>query len=120
MADCTHRTCGSVEKVWLPYYFDKRVRGLKPHPYCIECGLVKNLSFERRHSIGYFMNVLADLGKEFKVAQVQMRLVAIELEKQGIEDSFGMDRHQQEKLFIEIAKRILNIPERVVREKLPE
>jgi hypothetical protein len=66
------------------------------------------------------MNILAELGKDYKVAQVQTRLIAQELEKQGIEDHFGMDRHQQEKLFVEIVKKCLNIPERLVRDKLPE
>jgi hypothetical protein len=107
-----------VEKVWLPYYYESRARGLKPHPYCIDCGLIKNLSSCRSHNIGYFMNIVAELSKEYKIAQVQIRLIAMELEKQGIEDNFGMDRNQQEDLFTQIATRILNIPKRVVREKL--
>ena len=120
MACCTHRICGTGEKVWLPYQFKGRERGLKPHPYCLECGLVKNLSSYRPHTIGFFMNILAELGKDHKVAQVQMRLIAHELEKQGIEDHFGMDRHQQEILFVEIVKKSLNIPEKLVRHKLSE
>ncbi len=119
-ASCTHKTCGTGEKVWLPYQYEGRDRGLKPHPYCTECGLVKNLSSHQPHTIGFFMNVLAELGKDYKIAQVQMRFVAKELEAQGLEDHFGMDRHQQEKLFVDIVKNCLNIPDRVVKEKIPK
>lgn len=115
---CDHKSCGSKEKVWLPYYFEGRERGLKPHPYCTECGLVKNLSTERPHGIGFFMNVLSDLSKNYKIAQIQTRLIAQEMTKIALTDAYGMDRPQQEKLFLEIAVRILNVPERVVSEML--
>jgi hypothetical protein len=107
---------GSSEKVWLPYYFEGRERGLKPHPYCIECGLIKNLSSEKPRSIGYFMNIIANLGNHYKVAKIQTRLIALEMERQAIDDKFGMDRMQQEDLFVEIVTRILNIPARAVYE----
>ncbi|OPY51074.1 MAG: hypothetical protein A4E49_02358 [Methanosaeta sp. PtaU1.Bin112] len=116
MSGCEHKMSGSREKVWLPYYFEGRERGLKPHPYCVECGLIKNLSSEKPRSIGYFMNIIADLGNHYKVAKVQTRLIALEMEKQAMDDKFGMDRMQQEDLFVEIVTRILNIPARVVSE----
>lgn len=118
MSGCVHRISGSKEKVWLPYYYEGRDRGLKPHPYCVECGIIKNLSSERPRGIGFFMNVIAELGKRHKIAQVQIRLIALEMEKQSLDDKFGMDRLQQEKLFIEIITRILNVPERAVTELL--
>ena len=118
MSGCEHKISGSKEKVWLPYYYEGRDRGLKPHPYCMECGLIKNLSSERPRRIGFFMNVIAELGKHYKIAQVQIRLIAQEMEKQSLEDKFGMDRLQQEKLFIEITTRILNVPKREVKELL--
>ena len=42
MANCKHVCCGAAEKVWLPYEFEGRSRGLKAHLYCIHCGVVKN------------------------------------------------------------------------------
>ena len=116
MPECEHKISGSKEKVWLPYYFEGRDRGLKPHPYCTECGLIKNLSSERLHSIGFFMNAVAELGKRYKITQVQIRLIVQEMDKQTLGDKFGMDRRQQEKLFIEISTRILNVPARAVTE----
>ena len=118
MSGCEHQISGSKEKVWLPYYYQGRDRGLKPHPYCKECGLIKSLSSDRPRGIGYFMNVLAELGEHYWIARVQKRLIALEMEKQLMDDGFGIDRQQQEKLFIEITTRILNVPARAVSELL--
>lgn len=118
MAGCEHNSCGSQEKVWLPYFYNGRERGLKPHPYCADCGLVKNLSSDRPHAIGFYMNVIASLGKFYKISKVQIRLMVKEMEKLELCDSYGMDKQQQEKLFIEIARRTLNVPERAICELL--
>lgn len=118
MMRCEHITSGNTEKIWLPYSFRDRERGLKPHSYCTECGLVKNLSSERPHEIGYFINLISDLGRHLKIAQVQVRLMVLEMQRQGLDDSYGMDRLQQEKLFVEIVTRILNVPERAICELL--
>jgi hypothetical protein len=64
------------------------------------------------------MNVIAELGEHYKIAQVQTRLIVLEMEKLSMDDRFGIDRQQQEKLFIEITTRILNVPTRVVSELL--
>ena len=67
MSGCEHQISGSKEKIWLPYYYEGRDRGLKPHPFCTECGLIKNLSSDRPRSIGYFMNVIAELGERYNL-----------------------------------------------------
>jgi hypothetical protein len=118
MADCVHRSCGAREKVWLPYIYEGRDRGLKPHPYCADCGLVKNLSSERPHQIGYFINVIAQIRQHHKIAQVQVRLLVLEMQRQNLEDSYGMDQQQQEKIFLDLAKRYLNVPEREIADLL--
>jgi hypothetical protein len=64
------------------------------------------------------MNALAEHGKRHKIAQVQIRLIVFEMEKQMLDDQFGLDRQQQEKLFVNIVTRILNVPARVVSELL--
>jgi hypothetical protein len=40
------------------------------------------------------------------------------MEKLELDDKYGMDRHQQERLFVDIAIRVLNVPERAVCELL--
>lgn len=118
MSGCEHNLSGSREKIWLPYYFEGRERGLKPHPYCTECGLIKNLSSDRPRSIGFFMNLIADLGQRHKIAKTQVRLIALEMERLRLDDNFGMDRQQQEDLFVDIVVKILNLPPRAVLELL--
>jgi len=102
----------------MPYVFQGRELGLKPHPYCSECGVIKNLSPERPREIGYYMNVLVSLNKDYKIAQVQKRLVALEMQKLELDDSYSLDRHQQEELFIDIVRKYVNVPEFILRGKL--
>lgn len=111
MASCEHKSCGNVEKVWLPYVFMGRECGLKPHPYCAECGVVKNLSSERPRGIGFYVNVIVALSKSYRIAQVQMRLISLEMEGLELDDHYALDRHQQEKLFLDIVKKYVNVPE---------
>ena len=102
----------------MPYVFQGRELGLKPHPYCSECGVIKNLSPERPREIGYYMNVLVALSNDYKIAQVQKRLVALEMQKLELDDSYSLDRHQQEELFIDIVRKYVNVPEFILRGKL--
>jgi len=64
------------------------------------------------------MNIIAEIGIHHKVAKIQTRLIAQEMERLALDDKFGMDRMQQENLFIDITTRILNIPARAVFELL--
>jgi hypothetical protein len=118
MSECKHKSCGCSEKVWMTYYFDGRDQGLKTHFHCTQCGLIKNSSSDRPRSIGFFMNLVTELGKHHKIAQVQIRLINQEMEKLGIDDSYGFERKQQEKLFVKIATMILNVSEREILELL--
>jgi hypothetical protein len=118
MADCAHRSCGTQEKVWLPYIYEGGDSGFKQHPYCAECGLVNNLSSEWPHQIGHFINMIALIRQRYKVAQVQVRLLVLEMQRQNIEDAYGMDRRHQESLFLDLANRYLNVPARAITELL--
>ena len=116
MADkCEHVSCGTKEKVWMPHYYQGRECGLKPHPYCTECGLVKNLSSEKPRKIGFYVNIITSLKEDFKLAQAQIRLMALDMKKYDIDDEYGMDRHQQEELFIKIVQKYANVPEWALR-----
>jgi hypothetical protein len=68
--------------------------------------------------MGFFMNLIAELGQRHKIAKIQVRLIALEMERLGLDDNFGMDRQQQEDLFVDIAVKILNVPPRTVSELL--
>jgi len=64
------------------------------------------------------MNVVVALSKDYKIAQVQKRLIALEMERQDLDDKYALDRHQQEKLFIEIVKKYVNVPKVILRGQL--
>lgn len=110
-SQCEHVSCGSKEKVWMPYYYQGRERGLKPHPYCAECGLIKNLSSEKPRKIGFYVNIITSLKEDFRMAQAQIRLMALDMEKFEFDDDYGMDRHQQEQLFIKIVQKYAKVPD---------
>ena len=71
----------------LPYEFVGRSKGLKPHPYCIHCGVVKNISPDRAKPLGYYVNELAKM----PITKLQMRLIIKELEALGFDDTTRCD-----------------------------
>ena len=113
MADCNHECCGAAEKIWLPYEFEGRSRGLKPHSYYIHCGVVKDISSKSKKvkRMGYYTNILARLG----ITKVQIRLIAKELERMKFDDVNSMTRNQQEKLFIRAVKKYSKVREDTIR-----
>ena len=115
MTNCKHECCGTAEKVWLPYELEGRSRGLKPHSYCILCGVVKNMSSKSKKAkrMGYYTTILARLG----ITKVQIRLIAKELERMNFDfDNVNtMTRKQQEKLFIRAVKKYSSVKEDTIR-----
>ena len=119
MTNYKHECCGTAEKVWLPYELEGRSKGLKPHSYCILCGLVENMSSKSKSKkakpMGYYTNILPRL----EITKVQIRLIAKELERMNFNSDFGnvnsMTRSQQEKLFIRAVKKYSKVPEDTIR-----
>ncbi|MCE8424964.1 MAG: hypothetical protein J5U17_04225 [Candidatus Methanoperedens sp.] len=52
---CNHELCGNIQNVWLPYEFRGHQKGVKAHPYCIQCGMIKNISSDRARALGYYI-----------------------------------------------------------------
>ncbi len=95
--------------------------GLKPHPFCVRCGYVKNIGSDRAAGIGYFINVISQIEKNRNIpgGSVRMRLAVRELEKiDDFEDAYSMTRYAQEKIFISIIKKLYQIPERTIEQFL--
>ena len=113
MANCKHECCGTAEKVWLPYEFEGRSRGLKPHSYCIHCGAVEKISSKsnRAKRMGYYTSILPRLG----ITKVQIRLIAKELERMNFDDVYSMTRSEQEELFINTVKKYRKVDEDTIR-----
>lgn len=118
---CEHLDCGNTEKVWLPYMVRDHHKGLKSHPFCIKCGMVKNIGSDRAVGMGYFINVISRIEKHFKIpgSSVRMRLAAKDLERiEDFDDEYSMSKYTQEKVFITIIKKYYKIPERNIQQFL--
>jgi len=114
MDNCKHESCGTAEKVRLPYEFEGRSGGLVPHSYCIHCGVVKDISSKSKKAkrMGYYTNTLARLG----ITKLQIRLIAKELERiQDFDDVYSMTRSEQEEVFINAVKKYSKVPEDRIR-----
>ena len=105
MIHCEHKGCGAAEKVWLPYEYEERSRGLKPHSYCIHCGVVKNISPDRAKPMGYYTNMLARM----PITKVQMRLIVKELENMDFDDAYSMTKSAQEKVFSSVVQKYYKV-----------
>ena len=108
---CEHKNCSTEENDWLPYEMDGFNFGLKPHPYCIHCGTVKNISQDRAKRIGYYVNIISKMEKSLRnLTKVQFRLIVKDLEKiDGFEDAYWMTGSCQKRIFINIVKKYCNI-----------
>lgn len=118
---CEHLDCGNTEKVWLPHSIREHTYGLKSHPFCIKCGMVKNISSDRAKGNGYFINVISQLDKHLKIpgSSVRMRLAVKELQKiEDFEDAYSMTKYSQEKMFINIIKKYYKIPDKTIQQFL--
>ena len=118
---CEHKECGSKEKVWLEFQVKENLQGLKLHPYCIRCGMVRNVGSDKAKGSGYYINVLSDMEKHLKIpgSNVRMRLVAKELGKiEDFDDVYSMSKYIQDRTFTNIVKKYYQIPESVIQSYL--
>lgn len=114
---CDHIDCGTRDKIWLPHKVRDLPKGLKSHPFCIKCGMVKNIGSDRAVGSGYFINVISRIEKYIKIpgASVRMRLLVKDLEKiEDFEDTYSMSRFEQEKVLINLIKKYYQIPEKTI------
>lgn len=108
---CNHELCGNIQKVWLPFEVRGHQKGLKAHPYCIACGMIKNISSDRARPLGYYMNILSHL----RITKVQTRLIAKEMEDLGdFDDAFSISSFLQEQIFIRIVKKYSSLLENAI------
>src|SRR5574340_1093533 len=96
---CEHKSCRRKDKVWLPYFSREIEYGLKSHPYCIHCGAVRNISSDMPKKIGYYINILAKIRKDFHISEAQIRLIINELNsREDFADPYWTTGLAQEKM----------------------
>jgi len=113
---CEHKSCGNKEKVWLPHVSREAEYGLKSHPYCIHCGAVKNISSDMPKRTGYYINVLSQIRKNYRISDVQTRLILNELNsKEDFDDPYWTTGFAQEQIFVLALKKYSSIPESIIK-----
>ncbi|MBU3967236.1 MAG: hypothetical protein KKG76_07690 [Euryarchaeota archaeon] len=112
---CEHKSCGNKEKVWLPFTSREIEHGLKSHPYCVHCGAVKNISSDMPKRIGYYINIISHIRKNFRISDVQVRLIVNELITEDFEDPYWTTRSAQERMFLAALNKYCNLPENAVK-----
>jgi hypothetical protein len=109
MEICSHKSCGREKRVWLPTN-DYLGVDVNLHPWCVYCGVVKSISDDKAHKIGYWLNVLSVVAKRFSLKQVQKHLISKELASLDcFNDTYGISGFLQKELFKKIVKKYCNI-----------
>ena len=107
MVKCLHESCGIELQEWLPMYNSKDI---VKHPWCIRCGLVKNVTEDKAKNIGYWINVLSEISKSYSLKQVQTRIICKELtDNIEFNDSYSATGSYQKELFKKIIKKYIKI-----------
>ena len=106
---CSHENCNQEEKILIPIDNNHASENAL-HPWCIHCGLIKNISEDRPKKIGYWMNILSKISYRFSIPQCQRRLIAKELQScEEFEDSYGLTGSSQKKFFVTVFQKYCNI-----------
>ncbi len=122
--ECSH---DSTDDDWLPLLREKSEMTLALHPYCRECGLVRNVGPDRPRKLGFYLDKLSELerylekedskGGQNKLTESQKRLITKEIEEHEVfNDLYGVMASTQREKFIEaIQKYRPDIEEGVIR-----
>ncbi len=123
-----HRDCGSKERLWLPKENDAAATAAR-HPFCTQCGTVRNLGLPRAKPLGYYLRGIALL-KEYldysalhtKLVQVQSHLMTQRLEAQrAFEDPYGTPGEAQLRAYVNIVQSIRpDLDEELIIRLLPK
>ena len=117
MSNKIHIHRSSHDRVWLP-----TSNGLlEPHPFCRNCGAVKNISSDKARGLGYYINALAEIKRYLeykgrKFSQAQIRLIIKELEsKEDFADTYMMLGSVQRNIFINVVKKYTGLSRSFVK-----
>ncbi|MFO7966367.1 MAG: hypothetical protein R6U44_02080 [Archaeoglobaceae archaeon] len=114
---CEHRSGGSD---WLP--MENGVMG--KHPYCSDCGVVKNISSDKGRRIGYFMRSLSRLKNDLhkngvKVSEAQIRLISNELGRADeFEDTWWMSFSRQKEIYVSVVQKYVGVTRGLIEANL--
>lgn len=121
---CSHVNCSREQRIWLrkkiqSHNFKKTsstgISDVALHPYCIFCGSIKNVSDDNSKKIGYWINILSKITREYNISQIQKRLVIQELEKNdSFEDIYSITGTAQREFFVKTVKKYCRLSEQII------
>jgi hypothetical protein len=122
---CSHESCGREQRVWLPKNIDTSKDDVKIsrsckfdislHYWCKLCGSIKNISDDRPKKMGYWINILSKISKEYLISQSQKRLVIKELDDHDcFEDYYGTTGSAQRDVFVRVVKKHCGLYENMI------
>lgn len=133
-----HRECSPDIRLWLPLRRGEEAT-LTPHPFCIDCGAVRNLSLPQGRPLGYYLSALATLKQRLgrsplypKLVQAHTHLIAERLSSRlEFEDRYATPGEAQMEAFVEVVRSVrpdlgrddileVVVPPRRVRRPRPE
>ncbi|MFO8078222.1 MAG: hypothetical protein R6U21_06250 [Thermoplasmatota archaeon] len=112
MPSCQHQCCGHERRVWVPMDH-LQYSEVRAHPWCIQCGEIKNISDDQGKKLGYWLNILSRISRKFPITQVQRRLISKKLsDHTDFQNLFGITGSHQKKAFIQIINQHTNIAQK--------
>ena len=87
---------------------------MKLHPYCGNCGTLKNVSSDRGKRMGYFIAALSRLRKTlekkgYKVSDAQIRLIVKELSEREFDDIWWITFSKQKEIYISTVRKYVRV-----------
>lgn len=115
--ECNHNPGG---RDWLS--MQNGVIGI--HPFCDNCGTVKNISSDRGKKLSYFISSLSSLRKKlgyvgYHVSDAQIRLISNELEsREEFQDLWWVTFSRQKELFVSIVQKYVKVSTDLIEENI--
>jgi hypothetical protein len=118
---CSHVDCGREHRVWLPEtigsYDDPRIpsstsrSNVSLHHWCLRCGCIQNISHDRPKKMGYWINVLSKLAREYHLTDSQRRRLIIKAlqSNEFFEDLYGTTGSSQKGVFVKLVQNYSNL-----------
>ncbi len=97
---------------------------MKLHPYCDNCGTLKNVSSDKGKKFSYFVAAMSRLRKllekkGYKISEAQIRLVLKELsEIDGFTDIWWITFTKQKEIFVNVVQKYVRISKALIESVL--
>ena len=108
-----HRDCSNRDRVWLARERAEPASAAR-HPYCVECGTVRNMAKPQAKPLGFYLNGVAALREYLehdplrsKLARVHGHLIAARLAiRPEYEDAYGTPGQMQLDAYVNIVRSV--------------